>query len=99
MYVNVIRSSVRDVVAICDDDLLGKRFEEGEFQLDVKESFYAGEKKSREETLGVIDFMAKEDATFNAVGEEYVKLLIEAGILKKEGVGEIGGVKFGLVLL
>jgi len=99
MYVNVIRSTVRDVVAICDEDLLGKVFEEGKAQLNVKENFYAGEKKEREETLDVIKHMMREDATFNVVGEESVNALIECGALRKEGVGEIGGVKFGLVLM
>jgi len=34
MFVNVIKS-YRDVVAICDKELIGKKFEEGNFQLDV----------------------------------------------------------------
>ncbi len=42
MLVNIIKS-YRDIVAICDSELLGKYFEEGNFQLDVKESFYKGD--------------------------------------------------------
>ena len=99
MYINVISSSVRDVVAICDDELLGKVFEEGKVQLNVKENFYAGEKKTREEVLKLVDFYKKEDATFNVVGEESVGVLIECGVLKEGGFGEVDGVKFGLVLM
>ena len=40
MFVNVIKS-YRDVVAICDKELIGKKFEEGNFQLDVKENFFS----------------------------------------------------------
>ena len=45
MLVNIIKS-YREVVAICDSELLGKCFEEGIFQLDIKESFYKGEQKA-----------------------------------------------------
>jgi len=99
MYVNIIRSSVRSVVAICDDELLGKIFEEGVAQLHVRENFYAGEKKGRGDVLLIVKRMMKEDATFNVVGGESVDVLIECGALTKEGVGEVDGVKFGLVLI
>ena len=35
-----IHKSYRNVVAVCDSDLIGKKFEEDKFQLDLKESFY-----------------------------------------------------------
>jgi hypothetical protein len=35
MYVNII-NSYRDIVAICDKDLLGKKFFEEKRQLDIK---------------------------------------------------------------
>ena len=91
--------SYRDIVAICDSDLLGKKFEEGEFQLDVKESFFKGDEKSKEETIEIIKDMSKEDATFNIVGKESTKAAIEAGIITEEGVKEIQGIPFALVLL
>jgi len=99
MYVNIIKSSVRDVVAICDDELLGKVFEEGKAQLNIKENFYAGEKMSREETLKMVDFHKKEDATFNVVGEDSIGVLVELGVLKENSFGVVDGVKFALVLL
>ena len=35
-----IHRAYRDVVAICDSELIGKRFEEGKFQLEIKEDFF-----------------------------------------------------------
>jgi len=35
----------RKVIAICDDSLLGKKFEEGDKQLDLTSEFYQGQKK------------------------------------------------------
>lgn len=98
MYVNVIRS-YRDIVAVCDSDLLGKTFEEGNHQLDVKESFYKGEEMDKEETIKVIRTMAIEDATFNIAGKEAVETAIEAGIITEAQVGRIDNIPFSLVLL
>ena len=98
MFVNVIKT-YRDVVAICDKDLLGKKFEEGKFQLDIKESFYKGEEASEEEAIKIIKDMSKEDSTFNIVGEEAVNAALRAEIISKEGIKKIQGVPFALILL
>ena len=98
MFVNVIRT-YRDVVAICDSKLLGKKFEQDKFQLDVKESFYKGEEMSEEKAIEVMKNMAKEDATFNIVGEDSINASIKAGITSKESIKKIQGIPFALVLL
>jgi hypothetical protein len=94
-----IHKSYRDVVAICDSDLIGKRFEEGKFQLDVKESFYKGDEVSEERAIFLLKKISREDATFNIVGKDSVKAAIQAGIIEENAVGEVQGVKFALVLL
>lgn len=98
MLVNIIKS-YRDVVAICDSGLLGKYFEEGQFQLDVKESFFKGEETDEEKTIEIMKDMLREDATFNIIGEESTQAAIKAGIITEEEVGRIQGVPFALVLL
>ena len=94
-----IHNSYRDVIAICDEDLLGKKFEEGKFQLDVKESFYNGEKKDTSQIAELLLHEKTEDATFNIVGEESVNAAIKAGIVTKQGIKTIQGIPFALVLL
>lgn len=98
MLIKLIKS-YRDVVAICDSDLIGKKFEEEKFQLDVKESFFKGEEKNKEEIIEIIKDMTKEDATFNIIGEKSIQAAIEAGIITKEGIKKIQGIPFALVLL
>ena len=56
-----IHKSYRIVVAICDSELVGKYFEEGMFQLDVKESFYKGQEAEEEEMARIIKRMSVED--------------------------------------
>ena len=97
MFVNVIKT-YRSVVAVCDKELLGKKFEEGISQLDIKESFYKGEEKSQEEVVELMRSLAQEDSTFNIVGKKAVAAAITAGIIDKESVGEISGIPFALVL-
>lgn len=98
MFVNIIKS-YRDIVAICDKELIGKKFEEGKFQLDLKESFYKGEEVDEQKAIEIIQNMSAEDATFNIVGEKSVQTAISAGIINENSVGEIDGVKFALVLM
>jgi len=86
-------------VAVCDSELLGKRFEEGKFQLDIKESFYKGEEVREEEAIRIMKNMAREDATFNIVGELSVQAALKAGIISNNSIGKIQEIPFALVLL
>jgi len=94
-----IHDSYRLVVAICDKDLIGKKFEEGERVLEIKPSFYEGEEKTEEEVLRSIEMAAAEDATFNIVGKKAIATALKTNLIKKEGIGEIQGVPFALSLL
>jgi len=93
-----IHKSYRDLIAICDSELIGKRFEEGKSQLEVKESFFKGEKISKKEAIDMMRNMLIEDATFNIVGERSVNSAIEAGIISDEGIGRIQNIPFALIL-
>jgi|SRR3989344_4263848 len=98
MFVNIIRS-YREIVAVCDSELIGKYFEEENFQLDIKENFYGGEIKTEQEVIEIMQDMKKEDATFNIVGEKSVNAGIKAGIITEESVGKIAGIPFAIILL
>ena len=67
MYVK-IHESYRKVVAVCDSELVGKKFEEGKMQLDVRENFYNGEEVDEEKLMEILQRELAEDATFNIVG-------------------------------
>ena len=94
-----IHNSYRDVVAICDSELIGKKFEEDKFQLDVKENFFRGEKIDEEKVIGMMKNMLKEDSTFNIIGEKSVNAALKAGIITKDGIKKIRGIPFALILL
>ena len=97
MFVKV-HKSYRSVVAVCDSDLVGKTFEEGKFQLEVKESFFKGEEVQKDRVIFLMKKMLMEDATFNIVGEDSIDAAIKAEIISEDSVGEIQGIPFALVL-
>lgn len=98
MIIRVIKSA-RDVVAVCDSDLIGKRFEEGDLQLDIKENFYGKEEFSEPETIVILKKMQREDATFNIVGKKSINTALKAGIIEKNWIKQVQGIPFALVLL
>ncbi len=98
MLVKIIKS-YRDVIVICDSDLIGKTFENETQKLEIKESFYKGEENSPQKVEKIMEDMLKEDATFNIVGKESVNLAIKKGIIKKEKIKEVQGVPIALKLI
>lgn len=94
-----IHKSYKDLVAVCDANLLGKTYEQGSRLLEVREGFFNGEEKEEKEIIELMKHYAGEDATFNIIGKDSVKAGIKAGIISKEGVMKVQGIPFALVLM
>ena len=94
-----IHKAYRYVAAICDKEILGKTFEQGNRILEIRESFYKGEMKSEQEMIALMQDLAREDATFNIAGKKSVEAAIKAGIISREGIKKVQGIPFALVLL
>ncbi len=93
-----IHSSYRDIVAICDTNLKGKIFKEGKFILDVREDFYNGEEKTKEQVVKILKNMIQQDATFIIVGNESIETVIELNIINQKNIKTIQGIPFILIL-
>ncbi len=87
------------MVAICDKELIDKKFEQDNMGLDLTDSFFKGEEKTEEEVLKIMQNSAEEDATFNIVGEKSINLALKSGIINKQGIKKIQGIPVALVLL
>ena len=94
-----IHKSYRNVVAICDSDLIGKKFESGEKQLDLTGSFFKGDEKSFDELKEIVEDSEREDACFFIVGKESVEFAKEIGLIDDSGILEISGVPIALDLM
>ena len=66
-----IHKTYRYVFAVCDSDLIGRTFEEGNFQLEVKENFFKGD------TL---------KGTSEKIGDENVNLKIDGSSTSKNSI-------------
>ncbi len=86
-------------MAICDTELLGKKFEQGRLQLDLTGEFFNGEEKTEDEILEIVKNADREDATFNIIGSQSVQLALKAGIIDKKGIKKIQGIPTALTLL
>jgi len=74
------------VVAVCDSELVGKIFRDGDLKIEVKESFYGEEDVNEDEVKRALRM-----ATIaNITGKRAVQLAIEMGIIDRENVLKIG---------
>jgi len=98
MYLK-IHKSYRIVIALCDEELVGKKLEQDIYQLDIHENFYKGDKMTEEQVIHTLSKYVADDATFNIVGPKSIKAAEKAGIIKSEEVSSIQGVPFTLILI
>lgn len=94
-----IHEAYRNVVSICDKELVGQKFEDENKQLDLSVPFFKGEEKTAEEVLQIIEDQKREDATFNIVGKRACEIALNLGLITKSGITTISGIPVALVLL
>jgi len=94
-----LHKSYRTVLAACDLELIGKKFEEGKIQLDVRENFFKGAEFNENGAVLLMQEQNKEDATFNIVGEETINAALKANIIAKESIIYVQKIPFALKLL
>ena len=94
-----IHRAYRNVVALCDKNLLNQTFKEKNMKIHVNERFFKGQEVNEEEALRILKIENNKDATFNIVGEKSVKAAIKAGIIAKNSIIKIQKVPIALVLL
>jgi uncharacterized protein len=76
------------MIGACDEQLIGKTFKEGKFQLCVDKKFYDGE---RVDATTLRQFLR--DATIaNLVGRETVKVAIELGLVDPSCILKVKGI-------
>ena len=86
--------SVKEVVGVCDAELLGKRFKEGGITLVVNEEFFKGFKASVEEAIEHL----RNSYTAILVGERIVKEAIKAGLVHPDSVLTVEKVPFAQIV-
>ena len=88
IFIKIHKAKYRDVVAVCDSNLIGKRFEEDDLQLDITERFYKGQEISEDELINIL----KNSENINVVGEESIKAAIKSGMISENNIIRIKGI-------
>jgi len=76
------------MVAVCDSNVVGRKFCEGKLVLEASEDFYCGGLVTTDTAVD----MLRAATVANLVGEEAVRCGIEAGLIQKDAVISIGGI-------
>jgi len=87
-YYKTFKSGKDFLLAICDEDLVGKTIRQGDIEFEVKEMFYRDEKCGSRK----IRWLSREATIINAVGAEIIKILIDEELIDGDRVLEIQGV-------
>ena len=82
--IKIYKQGTDILIGACDEQIIGKKFEDGKFVLDVKKEFYDGKRIS-------VDILKKhlELATIaNLVGKETVNCAIQMGLIDPDKATE-----------
>jgi len=90
MIIKINQAHGRKIVAICDEDLLGKVFTQEDMQLDLSSSFYHGKKASIDQIIGVMDVADN----LNLIGKKIIALAIRQKVIDEENVRKIQGIPY-----
>lgn len=82
------------LVAVCDDDLIGQCFYEGELRLEVHQDFYKGERETKENIIAAL----QEATIANIVGKDSVECAVECNCIDPKNVITIDGVPHAQML-
>ncbi len=94
IYVKVHRSRESKVVAMCDEGMIGKRFEEKGLCLDVNERFYKGRLVDSDKAR---NYLHNADSA-NIVGKEAVDIALDLGIVSRKSIIIIKNVPHAIVI-
>lgn len=79
-----VHNAYRQIVAVCDAELIGKKFEQENMQIEVTEKFFKGDEMPESKVIEFLQEKADDDACFNIVGKNSVEIAVKAGIIEKD---------------
>ena len=98
VYIKVMEvddaAGVRIVVAVCDKELLGKKFSEGEIVLDINKDFFGGFLADIDEALHYLE----NAFTAMLVGDNIIKEAIKAGLIHPDAVLRVSGIPYAHIV-
>ncbi len=94
IYIKKNISQNSEVLAVCDEDLIGKTFKEKGLKLDVTERFYKGKLFKEEDAVELI----RNAKSINVVGKNSIKLMVKEKLIRREEVIKIKNIPHAIIL-
>ena len=88
VYIKLWKQSKRVLLAICDENILGKTLTHGNIVFQVREEFYKGSLVSVQEAVDLIE----KSTVVNMIGQSIVKEAVAKGLVHPDAVLKINGV-------
>lgn len=88
MYMKKYDTDGHVIVAVCDSNILGKKFKEGKLVLKLDESFYKGEKVGETDVKEAL----LSASIANIAGERSIACAVECGCIDPDSVIFIDGI-------
>lgn len=88
MYFKLHQQKDREVLAVCDEDLIGKTLEDKKYCIKVSETFYKGEKITEEQLAQLL----RKAKNINLIGKRCVAVAIKEKLIEKNNVIKIKGI-------
>lgn len=85
VYIKIHKNPLSEVVAICDELVLGKTYKKGDLEINICENFYKGDLVEIRDVIEIL----KNSKNFNLAGQDIIKASIENGIILEESVLKI----------
>lgn len=92
MNIKIYKSQDSEIVVLCDKDLIGKRFEEGEIVLDIDTKYYSGQDTPEEEVSRILH----DAINITIVGEKSIDFALSLKIIRKEDIKYIKNIPFSI---
>lgn len=89
------QQGVQRLLAACDEELLGNKYQEGKFRLDVADTFYDGMRVDEDSLTAFL----RQCTVANLVGERTVQTAMELGLVNAEHVLRVEGVPHAQILV
>jgi len=94
MFLKIHRApQTRDIVAVCDGELINTIISDGDVKVHITEAFYGARRASEDEVREAL----KNAVNANIMGERAVAIAIELGLVSRAGCIMIGSVPHVLI--
>ena len=94
MFLKIHRSpQTRDIVAVCDGELINTIISDGDVEVHITEAFYGARLASEDEVREAL----KNAVNANIMGERAVAIAIELGLVSRAGCIMMGSVPHALI--